>query len=269
VGGAERSARRRRQQHTAGGSAVAAARSGGDRNKVIIGVVVIVVLVGVVVAGVIYTTSRKNATEGEVIQPVVSAQAAAPDYPVRRDGAVAVVGRDSATVTLDVYADFLCPFCARFEQTYGKAIEEKVRAGELRVQYHMVPLLNNQSDPPGYSMDAANAGLCVADGGRFPAYLTTLYARQPAEGARGYDNGQLIRLGNDLGVTEPDFAACVESGRYDQQIEANYQRIQGLTYLHTEFPDGRKGFATPTVAVGQDKVDIDDPNWLNSLIDVS
>jgi protein-disulfide isomerase len=269
VGGAERSARRKRQQHTAGGKAVAAARRGGDRNKVIIGVVVVVVLVGVVIAGVIYTISQKNATEGEVIEPGVSSQAAAPAYPVRRDGAVAVVGQDSAKVTLDVYADFLCPFCARFEKTYGQAIEEKVRAGELRVQYHMVPLLNNQSDPPGYSMDAANAGLCAADGGRFPAYLTTLYARQPAEGARGYDNAQLIRLGNDLGITSPGFAACVEGGRYDQQIEANYQRIKGLSYLHTEFPDGRKGFATPTVAVGERKVDIEDPNWLSSLLDVS
>jgi protein-disulfide isomerase len=199
----------------------------------------------------------------------VSSQDAAPDYPVQRDGAVAVVGRDSAPVTLDVYADFLCPFCARFEKTYGTAIEEKVHAGELRVRYHMVPLLNNQSDPPGYSMDAANAGLCAADGGRFPAYLTTLYVRQPAEGARGYDNAQLIRLGNDLGITSPDFAACVDGGRYDQEIEANYQRIKGLTYLQTEFPDGRKGFATPTVAVGEQKIETDDPHWLNNLLDAS
>lgn len=269
MGGAQRNARRKRQQHTAGGKAVAAARAGGDRTKVIVAVVVVALLAAAVIIGVVVTTSNKKATEGAVIQPEVSAQAAAPDYPVTRDGAVAVVGESSAKVTLDVYADFLCPFCARFEKTYGKAMEEQVRAGELRVRYHMVPLLNNQSDPPGYSLDSANAGLCTADAGRFPAFMSTLYARQPEEGARGYDNAQLIRLGNDLGVTSPDFTTCVESGRYDQDIQANYQRITGLTYLHTEFPDGRKGFATPTVAVGEKKVDISDPNWLNSLLNAA
>jgi protein-disulfide isomerase len=280
VGGAERSARRRRQAQTAGKSpasgkapAVASHKSGGRRN-VVIGVVVVVLLLGAVLAGVIYTTNEKNATEGQDIaanstseldDAASGAAGGNADYPVKREGAVVVVGEDSAKVTLDVYEDFLCPVCRQFEAEYGADFAKHVTDGTLKLRYHMLPMLNDRSDPPGYSMDSANAGLCAADAGKFPGFHVSLFDAQPEEGARGWDKQQLAKLGKDLGITSPTFKSCVEGGKYDSALQAELDKVRTAEYLQQEI-DGQKGFGTPTVAKGQQVVDTADPKWLEKLL---
>lgn len=234
--------------------------TGPDRTKIIIGVVVVLLLAGAVIGGVLYSNAQKNKTEGVVIPPTPVAA----DYPVKRDGAVVIAGKDNAKVTLDVYEDFLCPFCRQFEETNGAAIDAKLRDGSLRVRYHLVTILNDQSDPPGYSMDAANAGLCAADGGRFPGFFASLFAKQPEEGARGYSKDQLIKLGTDLGITDPGFSSCITSSRYNPDITTAEQTATNTPYLQRDIR-GRKSFSTPTIAVGQTIVDTSDPKWLDKL----
>lgn len=269
MGGAERNARKKRQaQTTRGGNAVAAAqRAGNDRKKLFIGAAVVVVLLVAVIGGVVIYNNQKNATEGKDIQSTSQqADNALADVPVTRDGAVVVVGESSAKVTLDVYEDFLCPVCRQFEETYGGKIEKYVADGGVQVRYHMLPMLNERSDPAGYSMDSANASLCAADAGQFPAFHKSLYADQPEEGSRGWDRQQLAKLGKDLGITSADFTTCVTSGKYNDAVQSNWEEVQKATYLEQEFPDGSKGFGTPTLAVGEKVVDTSKSNWLDSLV---
>lgn len=274
MGGAERSARKRRQAQAATGSAPAVTKhKSGDRKKVVIAVVVVVLLAGAVLGGVIYTNSKKNATEGQEIaakgttelDDAATGAGEEATYPVHRDGAVVAVGEDSATVTLDVYEDFLCPVCRAFEESYGEELEKHVKDGALRVRYHMLPMLNERSDPPGYSMDSANAGLCAADADRFPAFHTSLFDAQPEEGARGWDKQQLARLGKDLGITDPSFQSCVDSDEYDGILQANLDEVRSTEYLQQDF-DGQRGFGTPTVAKGQQVLDTSDPKWLDKAL---
>ncbi len=278
MGGAERNARKKRQAQTTastGGQAPAVARhKSGDRKKIVIGVVVVVLLLGAVVGGVIYTNNKKNATEGQDIAGTSTSQlddaatgAAADDvtYPVRRDGAVVVVGKDTAKVTLDVYEDFLCPVCGGFEQNYGDDMEQHVKDGTLRLRYHMLPMLNENSDPPGYSMDSANAGLCAADGGKFPEFHQSLYDAQPEEGARGWDKQQLAKLGKDLGIKSAGFKSCVESGKYEKVIQSQFEQVRTAEYLQQEI-HGQKGFGTPTVAKGHEVIDTSSANWLDDVL---
>lgn len=262
MGGAERNARKKRQAQMASRQAPAAAKRGtADRKKIIIGVVVVVLLLGAVLGGVIYTNSQKNATEGQTI--ATSSTDAA--YPVRRDDAVVVAGEDSAKVTLDVYEDFLCPACRAFEDSYGQTIEEHVEDGTVRVRYHMLPMLNERSDPPGYSMDSANAALCAADAGKFPEFHLSLFGAQPEEGSRGWDKQQLIELGKDLGITSPDFESCVDSGEYDGLIQTHFDKVRETPHLQQDF-DGQKSFGTPTIAVGERVIDVTDQKWLEKLV---
>ncbi|HET9143306.1 DsbA family protein [Actinophytocola sp.] len=266
MGGAERNARKKRQAQTAAGRTVASARaSGTDRTKIIVGLVVVLLIAGAVIGGVLYTNAQKNKTEGQVIQPNSTASAAA-DYPVRRDGAVVVAGKDGAKVTIDVYEDFLCPFCGRFETTNAAAVERELQNGALQVRYHPVAILNDKSDPAGYSLDAANAALCAAEAGKFPPYHASLFQSQPEEGARGYDNTQLTRLGTDLGITTPDFPTCIQSGTFEQQILEAQDKIKETPHLQQDFGNGNKGFGTPTVTVGETIVDVTDPAWLDKLL---
>lgn len=271
MGGAERNARKKRQAQMAGGSkAVAAARRGdNDRRKLIIGGAVVVVLLIAVIGGVLIYNNQKNDTEGKAIQALApsSSQQTTSDIPVTRDGGVVVVGKSTAKVTLDVYEDFLCPACGAFEKAYGKAIEQHVEDGSVQVRYHMLPMLNDRSDPPGYSMDSANAGLCAADAGQFPAFHDSLYGDQPEEGSRGWDDQQLAKLGEDLGITSKDFATCVTSGKYDSVVQSNFDTVKTTAYLQQEFPDGSKGFGTPTLAVGEKVVDTTNSDWLDKLVE--
>jgi protein-disulfide isomerase len=267
MGGAERNARRKRQQRLAASRAVKSARTGGtDRTKIVIGLVVVLLLAGAVIGGVLYTNAKKNTTADQEIGVGTSTTAAAPAYPVRRDGAAVVAGKDGAKATVDFYEDFLCPHCKAFEQANSAAVQQKLNDGSLQVRYHMLAILNNSSDPAGYSLDAANAGLCAADGGQFPAFHARLFERQPEEGARGWDNGKLVTFGNQLGITSADFASCVNSGKYDQQVLADQDQVTKLPYLQQDFGNNQRGFGTPTVAEGQHMVDTSDPNWLNNLV---
>jgi protein-disulfide isomerase len=268
VGGAERNARKKRQaaQQAAAQRAVAAARKAkSDRTKVIITVAVVVVIAAAVITGVLITNSQKNQTEDTRI----AAKSVSATYPVTRDGAVVVTGKDTAKVTLDLYEDFLCPICRQFEETYGPQIDQNVQNGTLKVRYHMLNLLNDRSDPEGYSLDSANAALCAADGGKFPAFYASLYGSQPEEGARGYDKNQLTKLGQDVGITSPDFAACVANSTYDQAVDQAFQAAKNDPNLQQDFGNGQRGFGTPTAAVDGKAIDTADQNWLNNLLGTS
>jgi len=273
VGGAERNARKKRQAQNAAGRSTAPAveaRKRPDRKKFAVGVVVVVVLAVAAVVGVLIYNNQKNATEGKDIQaarPDTSQQSDAADLTATRDGGVVTVGSADAKVTLDVYEDFLCPACRSFEETYGSAIEKHVADGTVQVRYHMLPMLNERSDPPGYSMDSANAGLCAADAGKFPEFHKSLFNDQPEEGSRGWDRRQLAKLGTNLGITDPKFTSCVVDGTYDDLVQENFDKVKTADYLRQEFPDGSKGFGTPTLAVGEKVVDTAKSDWLDKLVD--
>lgn len=274
MGGAERNARKKRQQaQTAAGRSAAPAapaRKAADRKKFAVGVVVVVVLAVAAVVGVLIYNNQKNATEGKDIQaarPDTSQQSDATAATATRDGGVVTVGSPDAKVTLDVYEDFLCPACRAFEETYGNAIQKHVADGTVQVRYHMLPMLNERSDPPGYSMDSANAGLCAADAGKFPEFHKSLFNDQPEEGSRGWDRQQLAKLGADLGITDAKFKSCVVDGTYDDLVQENFDKVKAADYLQQEFPDGQKGFGTPTLAVGEKVVDTGKSDWLDKLVE--
>lgn len=268
MGQAQRNASKRRQELAAKRAMAAARRAKSARNKMIAGIVVVVVIAVAVVVGVIVTNNQKNKT-ADVAIPSKSVPVPG-DVTAKRDGATVLLGKDTAKVTVDVYEDFLCPVCGKFESTYSAQMQQHVNDGTLRVRYHLVNLLKDRSDPPGYSTDAANAALCVAesDPSKFVNFHASLYGTQPEEGARGYDNGQLTKLGQDLGVTSPSFASCVSNGTYAKAVSDEYQKASSTPYLQQDV-GGQRGFGTPTVAVGQNVVDWQDPDWLTKLLNGS
>lgn len=263
MGGAERNARKRKQQRAAVGRAAAASR--GSNRVTIVAVVSVVVLAAVVIGGITWMNASQPETQGKAI-PVVNEQGK-PKYPGERHGAVVVRGSDDAAATINVYEDFLCPYCGQFEHKYGEQIEDKIAAGKLRVRYHPVPLLVKASDPPGYSRRAANAALCATDAGKFVPFHDSLFSAQPSEGSSGYSNSQLIQLGRSLGISGNTFAKCVNSGKYNDELKAALQKAQ-------QNPDvlrkqrGQKVFATPTVTSGDGKMlkVFGNKNWLSDLL---
>ncbi|MEV4312976.1 thioredoxin domain-containing protein [Actinocrispum sp. NPDC049592] len=268
MGGAERTARKRRQEIAAKRAVAAARQAKSDRNKVIITVVVLVVVAAAVIVGVVISNSQKNKTADAAI-PTKSVTLSS-GVTAKRDGATVLVGKDTAKTTVDVYEDFLCPVCGNFESTYAQQLEQKVNDGTIKINYHLVNLLNDRSDPVGYSTDSANAALCVADAApdKFMAFHASLYGTQPEEGARGYDKNQLIKLAQDLGVNSPTLSSCVNGGSYNQAVSDAYQKARTDPALAQEV-GGQTGFGTPTVLVNNKLADWQDPKWMDALVSQS
>ncbi|MGW5745111.1 DsbA family protein [Amycolatopsis sp. NPDC003861] len=242
---------------------VAQARgTSGDRRKWIIGIGAVVVVAALVIGGVIWTIADRNRTEGQIIDAGKTTNSLAGDVTQKRDGVVVTVGKPGAKASIDVYADFLCPICGEFEKQYKSGIEQAINDGKLQVRYHMVPLLNERSSPPGYSLDSANAALAAADAGKFLQFHDALFANQPEEGKRGYDKAQLIELGKNVGITDAAFAQTVNAGTYDQQLNTAFQQIENDPKLAQDFGGGQTGFGTPTVTANGSIVSWQDPGWL-------
>lgn len=163
------------------------------------------------------------------------------------------------------YADFLCPQCGRFQETYGEAIDRHVNAGDLLVRYHMVPMLTGASDPPGYSLDAANASLCAADAGKFASFHHSLFGQQPKEGNRGYGKAQPTALGVELGITDPVFAQCVANGDHDQRLREEFAKTTTTPALKQKSGD-TEVFGTPTVVADDKMIDFRREAWLTDLL---
>lgn len=207
--------------------------------------------------------------------PADSSNAVTPPapYPVRV-GATVVHGAPDAPRAIDIYEDFLCPGCGDLARRYRDDIAERIRDGRLRVTYHPLPLLDQMSVPPGYSLEAANAALCAADGGIFQDFRARLFQDQPEEGGAGYTGAQLTRLATELG-SAPGFGDCVSGRRHAAALTEALTAVNADPVLRLMQSDdtpwlnpktGKPVFrGAPTVVHDQRVVDILDSDWLSHL----
>ena len=132
-------------------------------NVVLIGAVIaVVVVLAVVVAIVIGNNSKPGGSTGASTQTV-------PVGVVGGTGGGIMVNSTppkSNVPTLDVYADFQCPNCGKFEKAFGPTMAAMAKAGEVKYVVHMMSFLdlNLKNDS---SVRATNAAGCAADAGKF------------------------------------------------------------------------------------------------------
>lgn len=248
MGGASRNEKRRRQdaadRRLRAAGITPRAKTTPNRTPLII--VVVVVAVAVIVGLTVWFTTRG------------SGAATAPTYTAQVTGGVVTAG--TGPVTVEVYEDYLCPQCERFEERYGSEITAALNAGQISVRYHGIAILDRASNPEGYSTRAANAALCAVPAGVFPTYHQKLFDSQPAEGSAGLSDAQLVAFGTELGATG-DFAGCVQGATNAATVGTETRASADDPTLQT---NGR--FGTPTVAIGGTKIDLNDSNWLKDAI---
>lgn len=220
---------------------------------ILIGVAVVVVAV-LVIWGFVWNANKQDL--GEVSEKVLN------------ENAALIVGEPAATTTIDVFEDFMCPACRAFEQKSGQAIVTAVNAGTLRVRYHMLTFLNQQSSSGDYSSRAAAALQCVGDA-KDPAvffkFHTALFDDQPKEGGDSdHSNADLARIAAAQGASGPT-QQCITTGA--RIVEANKAADQSKTQLAKALDDNGR-FATPTVLLNGEPVSGIDagPEWLTRVL---
>ena len=82
------------------------------------------------------------------------------------DGSAIAVG--TGPVTIDIYEDFICPFCGQFEKSTGSTLDQLVSENKVKVQFHPVAYLDRNSTTEYSTRSSAAAG-CAADGRQVPA----------------------------------------------------------------------------------------------------
>lgn len=121
---------------------------------------------------------------------------------------------DPDRVQVEVYIDFMCPVCRSFEDINGADIAAMSQEGLIDITYHPIAILDRYSMGTAYSTRAASTAALVAEEApeKFVAFLTAMYANQPAENTRGLNDAKIQEIARSVGIPEetvakiPDYA---------------------------------------------------------------
>jgi protein-disulfide isomerase len=192
---------------------------------------VIAVVVGVALIMLVPTLLSKQTDTSAAIPASVSAE----------DGYGIVFNKELTDVPfIEIYEDFQCPACARFESIAGEYIEELITTKKAKVAFHTLSFLG------GESQIAANAAACSADEGKFLQLHKTLYANQPSENSGAWTPSYFSTLGLGLGISSPEYDKCIADDKY-----------MGWVKNVAEEGAKRNINSTPTVLINGKEIDRD------------
>lgn len=162
--------------------------------NLVIGMVVLVVAVGAIFSVI---SNRENTS------------AALPSSVSQEDGyGIVFNGELTGVPVIDIWEDFQCPVCARFEQTNGDYIEKLIEEKKAKVIYHTLSFLGPES------VLAANAAACASDENKFLGFHKAFYQNLPAENSGAVTTDYLVALGQGVGITSEKFKNCVANLEY-------------------------------------------------------
>lgn len=225
-----------------------------DKNRrIAVIAVVAVVVIALAVAGALLFNRFNQADVANV----------PPNATEARDGIIANPGRASeGAPTVELFLDYQCPACARFEQNFGPTLGQMAEAGEIQLIYRTMTFLdtNLRNDS---STRAANAAACADQAGHYADYHNAVFAHQPTTEGSGFTEDNLTKdftqLAGISGGVLDDFNACYTNKRFSGFVnqvdnEAGRAGVQG----------------TPTLHVNGNELDLaqlTDPNSLRTQID--
>ncbi|MFH0969895.1 MAG: thioredoxin domain-containing protein [Candidatus Diapherotrites archaeon] len=136
------------------------------------------------------------------------------------------IGSDSAPLVMVEYSDYQCPYCkVFFKDTEGQLIDKYVESGQLQIFYKDFPLSFHSM-----AANSANAARCAGEQGKYwemhDKIFEETYAISPSATSQ-YTIDDLKKWGADLGLNTTQFDSCVDSSKYDAEIQADL--VEGQT----------------------------------------
>lgn len=237
----------------------AEAERAAARRRVIVGGIAVLAAIALLVGlTVVFRSlqSQQKAHEAALVAPPANLY----------DGASAVgggllLGDENAKVTVDVYEDFLCPVCKQFETTDGPILAKYVDAGQVKVVYHTVSILDRASAGTRYSTRAANvmASIINSSPDKALAFHSLLFENQPEEGGPGLPDDMMLALAKEAGVDPSAIQADVTDLRYEGWITSVTDKFTKV------YPPG----GTPTITIDGEQVKDLDPAKLTQAIEAA
>lgn len=159
------------------------------------------------------------------------------------DESTVVIGKADAKVRVDVFQDFMCPYCGQFERSNGADLKSMVDAGTVRLVIHPMSFLDEQSGTAKYSTRAANALFTVykAEPDKALAFNAALYENQPEEGTAGLSDDQLKALATGVGVSQTVADSFTSMANESSVVQATQSAFAaGVTSTPTVKINGEK-----------------------------
>lgn len=211
-----------------------------------------IIIVGFLIAGAILlrgssAPTTKNETKNNGI-PVTTATLA----PVGKEDMT--MGNPQAKVTLIMYEDFQCPFCAaitglgldapamkpvmdylkKSDPTWTsfmpEVINNYVKNGKVLLVYRDFTFLGPES------VKASEAARCAGDQEKFWEYHDYLYSHHDGENKGGFADAKLKSFAKELNLNSSEFDECLDSNKYTEAV-ANSNK-EGSTAGVTGTPKG-------------------------------
>lgn len=197
-------------------------QSGSHRPFVIAGVLIIAALVVAIVVLLV-----RSSSEPETAPPAMPSGPVVAPAPATAAGALAV-GDAAAPVRLEVFLDYMCPYCGTFDRANAGEIERLVDDGTVRLELYTLAFLDDMSRNTRYSTRAANAAATVAD--RAPdkllAFNRVLFNQQPHEQTDGLSDDEIAGWARTAGVPD-DVVATFGERRFVPWIAQVTQQVMG------------------------------------------
>lgn len=181
-----------------------------------------IVVAGIVIAGaVVYGPALREQGIGSVTKQGAPSAAAPSGAPVQitlgdQDH---IRGNSSAQVTIVEFSDLECPFCKSFHPTIQRALSEY--GDKVRWVYKHFPLVQLHPKAPKEAEAAECAG-ALGGNDMFWKYVDRVFEITPSNNGLNLD--LLPQIAGDLGLDRVAFEACLNSGKYADRVEADYQQ---------------------------------------------
>lgn len=231
---ANRDAKRTARERAAAAQAAERAKVRRKRQLLTAGAVIVVIAaivgigVGVKSSNSSSSSAAFKAPTGAVVDPYVN------NTTHTNDPTAILYGSPDAKVTLTVFEDVRCPFCDIFELGARDVYKKYVDAGEVKVYFHLVKLIDENDDASGQNASGSRNGgsalACAQNAGLFDEYHDVLYDNQPDETTDPWsDTSALITLAQKVpGLDTPTFESCVKNITYGGFVDQNWTDFNTL-----------------------------------------
>ncbi|BCX15264.1 MAG: hypothetical protein KatS3mg097_156 [Candidatus Parcubacteria bacterium] len=157
-------------------------------------------------------------------------------------------GNKDAKITMIEFSDFQCPFCKRMKPTIDRLLNEY--SNQIRLVYKHFPL---DSIHP-FARKAAEASECAGEQGKFWEYHDALFAIQD----QGFSLERFRQIATDLKLNTDQFNDCLNSGKYANKVEEDYQlgiknQVNGTptTFINGIRVEGAQPFESVKLVIDQ------------------
>ncbi|HLS00638.1 MAG TPA: DsbA family protein [Beutenbergiaceae bacterium] len=191
------------------------------RRLVVIGAVLVIG----VLAYVLWPSSADDeGTVAEVIEPDVPERV---DVERHQEDDPLAVGEVEAPVTIVVFSDFQCPYCALWNDETLPALHDYVDQGDLRIEWRDIAVFGEDSQR------AAQASYAAGMQGKYTEFASELFDGGQIRDSKHLGEDALVELASELGLQEDQFTDDFHSDDVAEAVDENMQEALDLGVFTT------------------------------------